>query len=669
MTKYSRDLQDVLEKNIRRLGFTIREATDPVYSRTPEEYVLFAKRVLVDFCGYDPDRFKTEVASNERAMEDFTRCLTHTSFDSQKDNTLFSSLGTATMENAIVNWLASNTNILSVARGDYFVTEILQWIRERNYYARMAEVLGVDQMIRWRQIKIRTTGSRDEFLPLMPGEIMTETSFKALCVWIEIFWIRTNKRTVFGVTIGNGAVANLVNKCAAVVLAPSVSSALTTDFLATIRNPITKVKELIINRLKGPQPEYVKTQLLPNGDFFVTLNIYAKGCGSNSFKSKTYSRPEEGNYDAALQAVDWLQEDCKQKYTVNFSPIKLKFSQGVPLPMSNGIDELTAFGMILIRSGLPQPTVEKLIKDNHQYLKTEVVRALSHETALYKEGDGISGSFNYQNYEFLGDKVFNKAVCLYMYNRFGELRHDPLAVKKVDLVVGRIRGKKFVSEHLHFFLGITDPETQNTLIKWQPLSLGDGSWSLDDNPNGENMLEDTWESMIGLLNHVMDKLVFSGVGFGICYNFIASVLDTMPISIDSEQNETYADKKLKEWFDRIKESARPSYKYGKLYFGFPSDPLQQNKKTTYEVFFYRGAVVIKVTVDNYTVRFNGPIIDPALTEEVKGELQSRWYKKLPGEKVSLDAPDDYKEILYGVTYKWITKHLSWDDATGRLIAL
>jgi hypothetical protein len=108
---------------------------------------------------------------------------------------------------------------------------------------------------------------------------------------------------------------------------------------------------------------------------------------------------------------------------------------------------------------------------------------------------------------------------------------------------------------------------------------------------------------------------------------------------------------------------------GRLYFGFQSDPLQQNKKTTYEVFFYRGAVVIKVTVDNYTVRFNGPIIDPALTEEVKGELQSRWYKKLPGEKVSLDAPDDYKEILYGVTYKWITKHLSWDATAGRLIAL
>jgi dsRNA-specific ribonuclease len=348
--------------------------------------------------------------------------------------------------------------------------------------------------------------------------------------------------------------------------------------------------------------------------------------------------------------------------------------------MSNGIDELTAFGMILIRSGLPQPTVEKLIKDNHQYLKTEVVRALSHETALYKEGNGISGSFNYQNYEFLGDKVFNKAVCLYMYNRFGELRDDPLAVKKVDLVVGRIRGKKFVSKHLHFYLGITDPETRKTLIKWQPLSLGDGSWSLDDNPNGENMLEDTWESMIGLLNHVMDKLVFSGVGFGICYNFIAGVLDTMPISIDSEQNETYADKKLKEWFDKIKESARPQYNtdMGRLYFGFQSDPLQQNKKTTYEVKFFQSNFAIKVTQvtektevteDKYTVRFNGPIIDPHLTEEVRGELQSRWYKKLPGEKVSLDAPDDYKEILYGVTYKWITKHLSWDATAGRLIAL
>ena len=668
MTKYSRDLQDVLEKNIRRPGFTIREATDPVYGRTPEEYVLFAKRVLVDFCGYDQALFQTKVASNERVMEDFTRCLTHTSFDPEKDNTLFSSLGTATMENAIVNWLASNTNILSVARGDYFVTEILQWIRERNYYARMAEVLGVDQMIRWRQIKIRTTGSRDEFLPLMPGEIMTETSFKALCVWIEIFWIRTNERTV-GVTIGNGAVANLVNKCAAVVLAPSVSSALTTDFLATIRNPITKVKELIVNRLKGPQPQYANTQL-PNGDFFVTLNIYATGCGSKSFKSKTYSRPEEGNYDAALQAVDWLQKDCKQKYTVNYlSPVKIKYSQGVPLPIPDGADELTAFGMILFRSGLPLPTVEKLIKENHEYLKTEVVRALSHETALYKEGNGVPGSFNYQNYEFLGDKVFNKAVCLYMYNRFGELRDDPLAVKKVDLVVGRIRGKKFVSKNLHFFLGITNPITEATLIRWQPLPNGGVNWQLYNNPNGENMLEDTWESMIGLLNHVMDKLVFSGVGFGMCYNFIASVLDTMPISIDSEQNETYADKKLKEWFDRVKDSTKPKMDESNvLYFGLRSDPLNEGKQTDYKVYWFGPSRKFSVAAragssDRYKVVAT---IDPA---ETIAEVTSRWYKKLPGEKFSLDSPDDYKEILYGVAYKWITKHLSWDAAAGRLIAL
>jgi dsRNA-specific ribonuclease len=668
MKKYSRDLQDVLERNIRRPGFTIREDGDPVHARTPEEYVLFAKRVLVDFCGFDEALFQTKVADNQRVMRDFTRCLTHTSFDPENDNTLFSSLGTATMENAVVNWLATNTNILSVARGDYFVTEILQWIRWSNYYAKMAEAVGIDQMLRWRQIKIRTTGDRAEFLPLMPGEIMIETSFKALCVWVEILWIRLSGPNV-GVTVANGAVANLINKCAAAVIAPSVSESLTTEFLASIRNPITKVKEIIVNRIGGLQPQYVYTQL-PNGDFFTTLDIDAGECGSKSFKSSIYSRPEEGNYDAALQAVDWLQKTCRQKYTVNVAPVKIKYSRGVPLPMSDGVDELTAFGMILWRSGLPLPTVEKLIEKNHEYLKTEVIRALSHETALYREGSGVPGSFNYQNYEFLGDKVFNKAVCLYMYNRFEKIRDDPLAVKKVDTVIGRIRSKKFIAKHLHFFLGITDPETENTLIKWQPLPLGGGSWYLYDNPNGENMFEDTWESMIGLLNHVMDKLVFPGVGFGTCYNFIASVLDTMPISIESDQNETYADKKLKEWFDRVKDSTKPKMdESNTLYFGLRSDILNEGKPTDYKVYWFtpsrKFSIGAKVAnSDRYKVVAT---IDPAETID---EVKSRWYKNLPGEKFDFNnSPDDYKEVLYGVTYKWITKHLSWDDAAGRLIAL
>ena len=60
-------------------------------------------------------------------------------------------------------------------------------------------------------------------------------------------------------------------------------------------------------------------------------------------------------------------------------------------------------------------------------------------------------------------------------------------------------------------------------------------------------------------------------------------------------------------------------------------------------------------------------IDPA---ETITEVKARWYKNLPGEKFDFNnSPDDYKEVLYGVTYKWITKHLSWDDAAGRLIAL
>ena len=91
------------------------------------------------------------------------------------------------------------------------------------------------------------------------------------------------------------------------------------------------------------------------------------------------------------------------------------------------------------------------------------------------------------------------------------------------------------------------------------------------------MLEDTFESFIGVTVYILDNEYMIGVGYAIAYNFLKEIYDTIHISTDFESLQSY--------ITRIKEfSDKPVYKtIGSFTYESKRDPLQN--LTTSELFF------------------------------------------------------------------------------------
>lgn len=679
MGEYSRELQKTLEKNIGRVGFVApRDATDEIFSQSEENYKLFAKRILVDFCGITEKRFEKTFLEEPQAIEQFKRCLTHVSFDPKNNWKVYSLLGTESLKCAIVNWLCTTTDILQVPRGDFFITEIMQHISDKDYFSAIGKFLGLDKMIRWQAIRVKPSGADNRFVRLQLGEIMIDDSLKSLCFWVERFLTTTFGKDAAAVGVANAATQNIVAICAKHVMGNLSVQKIDAKFLSSIKNPITKVKEILKDRLRLSNPQYVNTQTEKGFTVSITLPRIGK-CPQKGFASREVARPKDGEEDVAEQALKWL-ETCGQTYSPSLIQIDMKNID--PVSYSPEHDEenshLAFFGNLLVMAGLPRPEVIATIAKNRSLIALEIKRALTHETTLESVESPVPGSFNYQTYELLGDYVSNKVLGTYIYNKF-KMGEDQGAPQKIDLVKSRIQSKSFTSQHLHYQLGITDKTSGKTLIRWQPLTqyervrLSDGSfsnkndpatkrwqWSLSNNPDKTNMLEDTWETVFGVLSFLGDKIFYKGVGFGLCYNLMSAILDKIPISVELEENATFVTK-LKEWLDKVHGASVPRWNdvQRTITFGIENDPLHWNDMATFKANYNQtfDKVFIVAELHSMGETVNVGRFDPG---PVLQEMKARWYNKLPGEKFNPNGLDETREMISGVVYKWLASTYRWN---------
>ena len=665
MGDFSRKFQQDLEKNISRPGFVLtREASDEIHAQPDSRYIDFARRVLVEFCGIKEDRWENTFKTDPRAIDEFRRCLTHASFDPKKDWQIYSALGSSTLENAFVQWFCSATNILTVPRSDFFLTEIIQYVRDQDSFSKMAKFLGVDKMIRWQAIRIKLA---DKVYPLAMGELMIEDGLKSLCFWIQRFLFTTFGRGAAAISISNAAVQNMISICANAVMPELTKSGIDAKFLKTIKHPVSKVKEILHDNLRLPTPQYVNAQT--DDGFIVSLTVPSVGrCPSKTFSSPTVARPAEGQLLVAVEAEKWLGS-CGYHYQPSLIPIDLRSLRQRPLykpQMDEEISHLALYANLLVLAGVEKGAALDAILKNRDFVALEIKRALTHETTLESVESEIVGSFNYQGYEFVGDKIANEALAIYLYNRF-RLNEDPDAAKKLDLVKSRMQGKGFISQNLYWQLGITSKDKKSALIRWQPLVVNDiksgmWQWALEGNANGTNMIEDTWESIFGAVAAISDKIFAKGVGFGLCYNIMAAVLDPLYISSSLEENATYTTK-FKEWFDKIRDSKRPKWDPANLTieFGFIRDPKHANVRTSYSASYNRSSKEVDVKVfapkaTNFTLKA-GPIMN---------EVSSRWYYRLGGAGLDTTNPETLREVLSGTLYKWIVGVFRWNAEKSEL---
>lgn len=153
---------------------------------------------------------------------------------------------------------------------------------------------------------------------------------------------------------------------------------------------------------------------------------------------------------------------------------------------------------------------------------------------------------NYEYYEILGDSTLNKCVVWYISQRFPQLQ-CPNGVKIIArLKINLISKKTFyaLAEKLGFWPFITaDDEIRQTKMK--------------------KTLEDVFEAFFGALEMLLDRIVYPGAGYGVCYRIIVSLFNELDISLAYE--DLYDPiTRLKEIFDYFKNIGTFSYSSQKI---------------------------------------------------------------------------------------------------------
>lgn len=216
---------------------------------------------------------------------------------------------------------------------------------------------------------------------------------------------------------------------------------------------------------------------------------------------------------------------------------------------------------------------------------------------------------NYEVYEQLGDITVNKFLVWYFHNKFPMLNNS-FGVKIIARLRIKYGSKQFLSE------------LANSYNFWDHILI------TETISNGKKMsvLEDVFESFIGVTEYIINRRLYNGLGYICCYNILQSYFDKIPIDI-SYENLFDAKTRLKELFDWYKEKlGLLSYQYDK-----------ESGLNSYIVRIYKSCDSIKILIAESNSQ-----ISKSDAEQKASEIALKF---LSQEGYSRDIPSEYKNIL------------------------
>jgi dsRNA-specific ribonuclease len=164
--------------------------------------------------------------------------------------------------------------------------------------------------------------------------------------------------------------------------------------------------------------------------------------------------------------------------------------------------------------------IQNLLQRSH--LKKKYIQLLTNTDSMNLYSDAfthisIDSDRNYEYLEILGDVTCNKSIVWYIKERFPQLQNSDGVKVIARLRINLVSKKNFamIAERL----GFIDFISCEREIKEQ---------------KGKSLLEDVFEAFFGATELLIDKLVGSGSGYGICYRILKSILDEMTISLKYE---------------------------------------------------------------------------------------------------------------------------------------
>jgi dsRNA-specific ribonuclease len=171
------------------------------------------------------------------------------------------------------------------------------------------------------------------------------------------------------------------------------------------------------------------------------------------------------------------------------------------------------FDLITRRGNINEKTAYELLDDDGL---TRIQTGFTHPSMI--------GENNYEFFELLGDRSVNKSIIWYMHRRFPEIsQNEKAAMYMTELKKNHENKRKFGAwaKKLGF----------DQYIRYTELSYVEGKYIRKVRMN-DSMLEDCFESFCGVLEDLIDARIGIGVGYGIIYNIVTTLLDEEYITTD-----------------------------------------------------------------------------------------------------------------------------------------
>lgn len=225
---------------------------------------------------------------------------------------------------------------------------------------------------------------------------------------------------------------------------------------------------------------------------------------------------------------------------------------------------------------------------------------------------------HYEVYEQLGDITVNKFLVWYFHHRLaqhGALFHSTLGVK----VVARLRIKYGSKQQLS--------ELAERLGFWSHIRI------TETVSQGKRMsiLEDVFESFIGVTEYIVDSRLRVGLGYIVCYRILQSLFDPMTIDISYEQLFD-AKTRLKELFDVYRDQL------GSLQYEYEKQP---SGHAWVRIVRTPPGGLEKIAICTVTHPINKALAEQQASEEALVVLSRQGYTR--------DIPLEYRQMLAHVT--------------------
>ena len=231
---------------------------------------------------------------------------------------------------------------------------------------------------------------------------------------------------------------------------------------------------------------------------------------------------------------------------------------------------------------------------------------------LYKKAFthfSYNGVDNYEVFEQLGDITLNKFLVWYFHKRFPALNNN-FGIKIVARLRIKYGSKQFLSELADKY------NFWNNIFITEVISNG----------KRMNVLEDVFESFIGVTEFIIDSRIYHGLGYICCYNILKNIFDKIHIDI-SYESLFDAKTRIKELFDCYKE------KIGTLHFEYS----KESELNSYVVKIFRTINNTKILLCEEKSSFSKSDAEQKASEKSLILLNNQGFNK--------NVPDEYKNIL------------------------